>query len=223
MIAAEGRAVRPPEQGTFHPRDRLRLDADRQRDDERDARRPRSAARCWPKSIEDDRAHLGERSALRFSAARIGPPASRTRSIRRCISAGCPSPTRSRGRRSRYRARRRISASVKVAARKGWRRDLERAAFDRGTSPSIGRCIARAAEEAGREAKRRRTGRVCRTVHVAATDAEGARARGLQRRGAATAISTAHMHKVYSQLGRPERVSRRGPDMRDDEGGRSIP
>ena len=104
------------------------------------------------------------------------------------------------------------SASVEVAGRKGWG-VISSALLSTEDLAKHWSMYRRGCEEAGRAADGR-DWRVCRTVHVAATD-QDARARVY---GAESGYRHfyGHMHKVYSQLGRLG-VFKSRPDMRDDE------
>jgi alkanesulfonate monooxygenase SsuD/methylene tetrahydromethanopterin reductase-like flavin-dependent oxidoreductase (luciferase family) len=104
------------------------------------------------------------------------------------------------------------SASVKVAARKGWS-VISSALLSTEDLAQHWTMYRQGCEEAGREANGG-DWRVCRTVHVAATDAE-ARARVYSGESGYRHFY-GHMHKVYSQLGRLS-VFKTRPDMRDDE------
>ena len=111
-------AVRSHEQGPLHPRHRHRLDADRQ-------------SSCWTylrqrergnmlvEFDRNDRENLGQRTAVRSRRANSSTQRSRTRSIRRLALAGCRSPIRRAGRRSRSRRRRRTRARSRLPASKG--------------------------------------------------------------------------------------------------------
>ena len=104
------------------------------------------------------------------------------------------------------------SASVKVAARKGWS-VISSALLSTDDLVRHWAMYRAGCEEVGRPANGR-DWRVCRTIHVAATDEE-ARARVFADESGYR-VFYGHMHKVYRQLGRLG-VFKRRPDMRDDE------
>jgi alkanesulfonate monooxygenase SsuD/methylene tetrahydromethanopterin reductase-like flavin-dependent oxidoreductase (luciferase family) len=104
------------------------------------------------------------------------------------------------------------SASVKVAARKGWG-VISSALLSNADLAKHWTMYAQGCEEAGRPANGN-DWRVCRTIHVAATDEE-ARARVYSAESGYRHFF-GHMHKVYTQLGRLGVLKPR-PDMRDDE------
>jgi alkanesulfonate monooxygenase SsuD/methylene tetrahydromethanopterin reductase-like flavin-dependent oxidoreductase (luciferase family) len=105
-----------------------------------------------------------------------------------------------------------VSASVKVASRKGWS-VISSALLSTDDLARHWSMYCEGCAEAGREPDGR-DWRVCRTIHVAATDAE-ARSR-VYSDESGYRVFYGHMHKVYSQLGRLS-VFKSRPDMRDDE------
>jgi alkanesulfonate monooxygenase SsuD/methylene tetrahydromethanopterin reductase-like flavin-dependent oxidoreductase (luciferase family) len=104
------------------------------------------------------------------------------------------------------------SASVKVAARKGWS-VISSALLSSEDLAKHWTMYRQGCEEAGRPANGS-DWRICRTVHVAATDEE-ARTRVYSPESGYRHFY-GHMHKVYSQLGRLG-VFKPRPGMRDDE------
>jgi alkanesulfonate monooxygenase SsuD/methylene tetrahydromethanopterin reductase-like flavin-dependent oxidoreductase (luciferase family) len=104
------------------------------------------------------------------------------------------------------------SASVKVAGRKGWS-VISSALLSSQDLANHWRLYRQGCVESGRHADGA-DWRVCRSIHVAATDAE-AHARVYSAESGYRHFY-GHMHRVYSQLGRLGVVKAR-PDMRDDE------
>jgi len=104
------------------------------------------------------------------------------------------------------------SASVKVAARKGWS-VISSALLSNADLAKHWAMYRQGCEEAGRVPDGS-DWRVVRTIHVAATDEE-ARARVYSAESGYRHFY-GHMHKVYTQLGRLGVLKSR-PDMRDDE------
>jgi alkanesulfonate monooxygenase SsuD/methylene tetrahydromethanopterin reductase-like flavin-dependent oxidoreductase (luciferase family) len=104
------------------------------------------------------------------------------------------------------------SASVKVAGRKGWS-VISSGLLSAQDLASHWALYRQGCQEAGREANGR-DWRVCRSVLVAATDAE-ARARVYSAESGYRHFY-GHMRTVYGQLGRLG-VFKTRPDMRDDE------
>jgi alkanesulfonate monooxygenase SsuD/methylene tetrahydromethanopterin reductase-like flavin-dependent oxidoreductase (luciferase family) len=104
------------------------------------------------------------------------------------------------------------SASVKVAGRKGWS-VISSALLSTADLAKHWSTYRQGCAEAGRAADGA-DWRVCRTVHVAATDQE-ARAHVYSAESGYRHFY-GHMHKVYSQIGRLG-VFKPRPDMRDDE------
>ncbi len=104
------------------------------------------------------------------------------------------------------------SASVKVAGGKGWS-VISSALLSTQDLANHWAMYRQGCEAAGRPASGD-DWRVCRTVHVAATDAE-ARAHVYSTESGYRHFY-GHMHKVYGQLGRLG-IFKTRPDMRDDE------
>jgi alkanesulfonate monooxygenase SsuD/methylene tetrahydromethanopterin reductase-like flavin-dependent oxidoreductase (luciferase family) len=104
------------------------------------------------------------------------------------------------------------SASVKVAARKGWS-VISSALLSNADLAKHWAMYAQGCAEAGRVPDGK-DWRVVRTIHVAATDEE-ARTRVYSAESGYRHFY-GHMHKVYTQLGRLGVLKSR-PDMRDDE------
>ena len=104
------------------------------------------------------------------------------------------------------------SASVKVAGRKGWS-VISSALLSAKDLSNHWAMYREGCREAGRPANGS-DWRICRTIHVAATDDE-ARAH-LYSAESGYRHFYGHMHKVYSQIGRLGVLKAR-PDMRDDE------
>src|SRR5258705_8856126 len=104
------------------------------------------------------------------------------------------------------------SASVKVAGRKGWS-VISGGLLSARDLASHWASYRQGCQEAGRVASGK-DWRVCRSIHVAATDEE-ARGRVYSAESGYRHFY-GHMHKVYGQLGRLGLLKSR-PDMRDDE------
>jgi len=104
------------------------------------------------------------------------------------------------------------SASVKVAGRKGWG-VISGGLLSNKDLANHWALYRQGCEEADRPANGK-DWRVCRSIHVAATDEE-ARARVYSAESGYRHFY-GHMHKVYGQLGRLGLLKSR-PDMRDDE------
>ncbi len=104
------------------------------------------------------------------------------------------------------------SASVKVAGRKGWSVISAPLLSNEGLAAHWA-LYRQGCQDAGRPADGNKW-RICRSVHVAATDEE-ARAHVYSPESGYRHFY-GHMHKVYSQIGRIG-VFKSRPDMRDDE------
>lgn len=104
------------------------------------------------------------------------------------------------------------SASVKLAGRRGWS-VISSQLLSTADLANHWSSYRRGCQEAGRVANGD-DWRICRSIHVAATDEE-ARAR-VYSPASGYRHFFGHMHKVYTQLGRLGVLKAR-PDMRDDE------